>query len=399
MKKHRFFTLIELLVVIAIIAMLAAMLFPVFAKAREKARTNTCLNNQRQIALAVMMYIQDHGEALFPDPKTTSWGGYLNIYNEPSIYDCPTKTGRGSNDAPEYGFHAGLFGMALGDIERPTSTVITADMQANTRGTPYTVGDSSHLDARHLGKVVVSYADGHAEHVNADDVVIFGVPQTLAVKVAAENVASGNWPTVNFAVKDLLTLLKMPNLLAAQTAGTVILYGTQPDWMRAPPSLVDYNDQYYANAVLGWWYDGTTPPTLLAGTNAPYTPGVTAAKAALAGNGSTSYSWLVAGSIRIVPQVHANTARTVAIILRRDAPKSSGGAAFTFPCASVTYDTADGPKTATVTNGATLTATGDYHNIYLLTLPLVPDTPLTLHFGPPGGNANAYFGMFMAFEQ
>jgi len=55
-----------LLVVIAIIAILAAILFPVFAKAREKARTNTCLNNQRQIALAVLMYVQDHDEAFPP---------------------------------------------------------------------------------------------------------------------------------------------------------------------------------------------------------------------------------------------------------------------------------------------------------------------------------------------
>ena len=54
------FTLIELLVVIAIIAILAAILFPVFARAREKARQTTCANNQRQIAAAIHMYAQDH---------------------------------------------------------------------------------------------------------------------------------------------------------------------------------------------------------------------------------------------------------------------------------------------------------------------------------------------------
>jgi prepilin-type N-terminal cleavage/methylation domain-containing protein len=59
MKKHTGFTLIELLVVIAIIAILAAILFPVFALAREKARQATCLSNFKQIGTGVMMYVQD----------------------------------------------------------------------------------------------------------------------------------------------------------------------------------------------------------------------------------------------------------------------------------------------------------------------------------------------------
>ncbi len=59
---HSGFTLIELLVVIAIIAILAAILFPVFAQAREKARQTMCLSNMKQISLAVMMYVQDYDE-------------------------------------------------------------------------------------------------------------------------------------------------------------------------------------------------------------------------------------------------------------------------------------------------------------------------------------------------
>jgi prepilin-type N-terminal cleavage/methylation domain-containing protein len=66
MRNLRGFTLIELLVVIAIIAVLAAILFPVFAQARERARQTQCLSNARQLALAVQAYLQDHEEAFLP---------------------------------------------------------------------------------------------------------------------------------------------------------------------------------------------------------------------------------------------------------------------------------------------------------------------------------------------
>lgn len=62
MRKQQAFTLIELLVVIAIIAILAAILFPVFAKAREKARQVTCASNMREIGLAMLQYVQDYDE-------------------------------------------------------------------------------------------------------------------------------------------------------------------------------------------------------------------------------------------------------------------------------------------------------------------------------------------------
>lgn len=64
MRRHGF-TLIELLVVIAIIAILAAILFPVFAKAREKARQSSCLSNLKQINVAILSYVQDFDE-MFP---------------------------------------------------------------------------------------------------------------------------------------------------------------------------------------------------------------------------------------------------------------------------------------------------------------------------------------------
>src|SRR5687768_17105181 len=62
MHHRRGFTLIELLVVIAIIAILAAILFPVFAQARDKARSATCLSNNKQIGVAVAMYTADYDE-------------------------------------------------------------------------------------------------------------------------------------------------------------------------------------------------------------------------------------------------------------------------------------------------------------------------------------------------
>ena len=68
MNRKSGFTLIELLVVIAIIAILAAILFPVFAQAREKARTISCLSNTKQIGLASMMYVQDYDETFYSQP-------------------------------------------------------------------------------------------------------------------------------------------------------------------------------------------------------------------------------------------------------------------------------------------------------------------------------------------
>ena len=96
-KRSGGFTLIELLVVIAIIAILAAILFPVFAKAREKARQSSCSNNVKQMALGCLSYAQDYDETLpaawayCPNPTQTYFGNVIAPYiKNTQIFICPS---------------------------------------------------------------------------------------------------------------------------------------------------------------------------------------------------------------------------------------------------------------------------------------------------------------------
>jgi prepilin-type N-terminal cleavage/methylation domain-containing protein/prepilin-type processing-associated H-X9-DG protein len=102
--QRRGFTLIELLVVIAIIAILAAILFPVFAQAREKARQAACLSNMKQVGIGLQMYAQDYDETLppsrdvvphFGDPNVISrspnfLGSLLPYTKNRAIFACPS---------------------------------------------------------------------------------------------------------------------------------------------------------------------------------------------------------------------------------------------------------------------------------------------------------------------
>ena len=108
-KRASAFTLIELLVVVAIIALLAAILFPVFSRARENARRTTCMSNMKQLGLAVMQYAQDD-DAIYPaswvdtytgpgdggsnpDGLDEFWSDMLYPYvKNPQIYTCPDRS-------------------------------------------------------------------------------------------------------------------------------------------------------------------------------------------------------------------------------------------------------------------------------------------------------------------
>jgi prepilin-type N-terminal cleavage/methylation domain-containing protein/prepilin-type processing-associated H-X9-DG protein len=133
----RGFTLIELLVVIAIIAILAAILFPVFAQAREAARKTTCLSNVKQLALAHIMYSNDYDEQLatswsYGFPGEFTWAVQPYIKNL-SILICPDRTTSTSTFAANH-CSGGTLGdnMAPGHIDNPSGSPVIWGYGFNT---------------------------------------------------------------------------------------------------------------------------------------------------------------------------------------------------------------------------------------------------------------------------
>ncbi|MEN6546711.1 MAG: DUF1559 domain-containing protein [Armatimonadia bacterium] len=187
------FTLIELLVVIAIIAILAAILFPVFAKAREKARQSSCLSNVKQLALGVLQYCQDYDEKT---PRSDCIGldagvnwdisvmPYIKNYQ---VMQCPSEptichiapginTCGGSWVGPpawvpdhyvSYGYNLQAQQISIGTIQLPAETLML--MEASNPWTqvgprpPYNYVDWSARKQRHNDGANLALFDGHAK--------------------------------------------------------------------------------------------------------------------------------------------------------------------------------------------------------------------------------------------
>ncbi|MFP3904981.1 MAG: prepilin-type N-terminal cleavage/methylation domain-containing protein [Armatimonadota bacterium] len=221
MRSHqRGFTLIELLVVIAIIAILAAILFPVFARAREKARQTQCLSNMKQHGLAAMMYVQDYDERFAPIPEwKTRYDPYIK---NRELWKCPSRPeldwyyGHGYNiGAPAFyptcdPVVPGVDGKALAAIKSPSHKIFSVEWDRCVAGPP--VGPPGLFRGGALSFWAVCrihnegsnilFCDGHAKwlkpeqfHSTTDHADDSGNPVPSDAQPVAEEVWRTYWDT------------------------------------------------------------------------------------------------------------------------------------------------------------------------------------------------------------
>ena len=190
------FTLIELLVVIAIIAILAAILFPVFARARENARRSSCQSNMKNIALGFKQYLQDYDEKY---PAKDTWTTAIFTYTKSDqVLRCPSAGNTEATVASkiDYLYNAGLHVAKESRIEATAVTVLNAEAARGVASS----GSVASAPTRHFDGSNYSFVDGHVKWLKPAAVIstasttqpTFDVPISAG---AAAAIVAGNAAT------------------------------------------------------------------------------------------------------------------------------------------------------------------------------------------------------------